>query len=142
MASVIVTFTIMPESTEIDMDSLSSFVISAIKDYTKNDDVETKQEIVPVAFGLRSLKITFVMKKKNKLVKKTLPAKGETRKSIGGKSRQKNNTDRHNKRITERISKIDAKMPPGPSNSIIFKVSLIRYYPVISKDGLLRLDAG
>ncbi len=61
MANVVVTFTVMPESLDVNLHDLTSFVLQEIKSYTKNPSVETKQEIVPVAFGLKSLKITFVM---------------------------------------------------------------------------------
>ena len=59
MANAIVSLKIMPTSPEVDLDELKT---KALKDITSfNDDKETKVEIEPVAFGLKALKIIFVM---------------------------------------------------------------------------------
>lgn len=59
MANVIVTMKIMPESPEVSIEGLSELVKQKISDFAGEGD--TRQEIEPVAFGLNSLKITFVM---------------------------------------------------------------------------------
>lgn len=58
MARVIVTFKIMPDSPDVDMDALRDKVIETIK--LSVGETETKVEIEPVAFGLKSLKIMYV----------------------------------------------------------------------------------
>lgn len=59
MGKAIVTLRIMPESPETDMDSLKKDCEATIDEFTKKDERKTKIE--PVAFGLKSLNITFVM---------------------------------------------------------------------------------
>ncbi len=59
MAKAIVTLKIMPESPETDMDKLFSEAEEKIKAFAGEGD--TKKEIEPVAFGLKALKIIFVM---------------------------------------------------------------------------------
>ncbi|AJF62415.1 MAG: Elongation factor 1-beta [archaeon GW2011_AR20] len=59
MANVIITLKIMPESPEIDLNELQKKAIDEIKEFT--GETETKSTIEPVAFGLKALKITFVM---------------------------------------------------------------------------------
>ncbi|MBD3203246.1 elongation factor 1-beta [Candidatus Woesearchaeota archaeon] len=59
MADVVVTLKIMPSSVEVDMDELFNKAKEIIVDYTGIDNL--KKEIEPVAFGLKALKIYFVM---------------------------------------------------------------------------------
>lgn len=59
MADVIVTMKIMPESPEVDMDGLSGKVKEEIT--SSVGETEMKEEIEPVAFGLKALKLSFVM---------------------------------------------------------------------------------
>ena len=59
MANAIVTIKIMPESPEINMDDLLVKVKAAIQDYA--GEGETRSEIEPIAFGLKALKVTFVV---------------------------------------------------------------------------------
>lgn len=61
MADVIVTFKIMPDSPEIDLEKLKSAAKKKIQDF--GGDVG-KTEEQPVAFGLKSLNIIFVMDEK------------------------------------------------------------------------------
>ena len=60
MAKAIATVKIMPESPETKIDELEKKVIDIINEFA-GEEVETKTEIIPVAFGLKSLNITFVM---------------------------------------------------------------------------------
>ena len=59
MAKAIVTSRVMPESPEIDLTKLEENCLNKIKEFC--GEVETKVEIEPIAFGLKALKITFVM---------------------------------------------------------------------------------
>ena len=59
MADVIITLKIMPESPEVDMEDLSKKSQEKIKDFCQ--ETEFKSEIEPVAFGLKALKLIFVM---------------------------------------------------------------------------------
>lgn len=59
MAKAIVTLKIMPESPETDLEKLSKDALQKIKAFAGEGD--TKKEIEPIAFGLKALKITFVM---------------------------------------------------------------------------------
>ena len=59
MAKVIVTLRIMPESSDINLDELSKECIEEIDKFTNGTEI--KQEIEPVAFGLKAIKIIFVM---------------------------------------------------------------------------------
>ena len=59
MANAIVTIKVMPESPEVNLEKLSEEVKKKIADFA--GEGETRQEIEPVAFGLKALKITFVM---------------------------------------------------------------------------------
>ncbi len=59
MANVVVTLKIMPESLDVDLKDIEYKVIKEIKNFV--GETETKIEIEPVAFGLKSLKIIFVM---------------------------------------------------------------------------------
>ncbi|RME53741.1 elongation factor 1-beta [Candidatus Woesearchaeota archaeon] len=58
MADVIVTFTIMPESPETDLEHLTTLAKEKITAFAGEGDMRTSQE--PVAFGLKKLIITFV----------------------------------------------------------------------------------
>ena len=59
MASVIVTMKIMPVSPEVDMEALENSVKEKIIGFAGK--TETKTEVEPIAFGLKALKIIFVM---------------------------------------------------------------------------------
>ena len=59
MAQVIITLKIMPESPDTDLDEIEDKVKSMIEDFS--GETQTKSEIEPIAFGLKALKITFVM---------------------------------------------------------------------------------
>ena len=49
----------MPESPEINLKDIESDILKEIKNFA--GETETKTEVEPVAFGLKSLKIIFVM---------------------------------------------------------------------------------
>lgn len=59
MAKAIVSIKVMPESPEVDMKELETHCLDKIKDFA--GETETKVEIEPIAFGLKALKIKFVM---------------------------------------------------------------------------------
>ncbi len=59
MANAVVTIRVMPESPEVNMDVLKDKVLEKIKDFAGEGD--TRVSIEPVAFGLKSLNIIFVM---------------------------------------------------------------------------------
>jgi len=59
MAKVIITIKIMPESPDIDLNSISSEIEAKIDSFAGKGD--RKKEIEPIAFGLNALKIIFVM---------------------------------------------------------------------------------
>ena len=59
MADVIITLKIMPESPEIDLDKIEEESKKKIEEFA--GEGETKSEKVPLAFGLNSLNIIFVM---------------------------------------------------------------------------------
>lgn len=59
LAKAIVTLKIMPESPDIDLEKISEGALEKIKGFA--GEGETKREIEPVAFGLKALKIIFVM---------------------------------------------------------------------------------
>ena len=59
MADVVITLKIMPESPEIDLDALKDESLALVKDFTGFDN--HKIEIEPVAFGLKCMKLMFVM---------------------------------------------------------------------------------
>ena len=59
MAQVVVTLKIMPESPDIDLSHIEIKANKKIKDFAGN--TETKSEEEPIAFGLKALKIIFVM---------------------------------------------------------------------------------
>ncbi|MEK6916541.1 MAG: elongation factor 1-beta [Nanoarchaeota archaeon] len=59
MARVVVTFNIMPESPDVDLKAVEVKALKKIKSFADTDDYKISQE--PVAFGLKALKIMFVM---------------------------------------------------------------------------------
>lgn len=59
MAKVILTMKIMPESPDIDLNAVFTKAEGMINNFTKT--VEIKKEIEPIAFGLKALKVVFVM---------------------------------------------------------------------------------
>ena len=63
MASVVVTIKIMPVSPEEDLSAIETQAIAAIDAYV-GDSKEKRTVQEPIAFGLKALKITFVMDEK------------------------------------------------------------------------------
>jgi len=59
MANVIVTLKIMPEGPQANLTEIEDEVKKKIADFA--GEGETKSEVEPIAFGLKSLKILFVM---------------------------------------------------------------------------------
>ena len=59
MSDVIITLNIMPESPDVDLKAIEHDSLKKIKVFTGMDT--HKVEIVPVAFGLKAVKIMFVM---------------------------------------------------------------------------------
>ncbi|MBU0615684.1 MAG: elongation factor 1-beta [Nanoarchaeota archaeon] len=59
MGTAIVTVKIMPESPEIDLDKIEKTAKEEIKAFAGEGD--TKTEIEPIAFGLKAVKIIFIM---------------------------------------------------------------------------------
>ena len=59
MAFAVATIKVMPESPEVDLTALEVKVKEKIKDFAGEGD--TKTEIEPVAFGLKALKVSFVL---------------------------------------------------------------------------------
>jgi elongation factor 1-beta len=59
MAKAIVSFRVMPESPDVDMKALEELCLQKVKDFA--GECETRVEIEPIAFGLKALKIKFVM---------------------------------------------------------------------------------
>lgn len=59
MANAIVTIKVMPESPDINFETMKDEIKKKIADFAGEGD--TRDEIEPVAFGLKALKITFVM---------------------------------------------------------------------------------
>ncbi len=60
MAQAIVTLKIMPESPEVDLAALRTAAEEKIDDFV-GESSEKRSEEEPIAFGLKALKITFVM---------------------------------------------------------------------------------
>ena len=58
MGKVVITIKIMPESPDVDLKHLQVHIDAAIKDYCGHPS--DKQEIEPVAFGLKALKLMFI----------------------------------------------------------------------------------
>ena len=63
MANVIVTLKIMPSSPEVDLDVLYTESCKKVRAFidTKHKDDEVRKIIEPVGFGLKALKLMFVM---------------------------------------------------------------------------------
>ena len=59
MAKVVATIKIMPESLESNLSSIQNSAEEEIKKFAGETQIKTEQE--PVAFGLKALKIIFVM---------------------------------------------------------------------------------
>ncbi len=59
MANVVVTLKIMPESPEVDFNNVQGKVEEEIKKFAGSTEI--KAEIEPIAFGLKALKLLFVM---------------------------------------------------------------------------------
>jgi len=59
MAQIVATIKIMPESPESDLSLLQKKAEEEIKKFVGNLEIKTEQE--PIAFGLKALKIIFVM---------------------------------------------------------------------------------
>ncbi len=63
MASVVVTLKIMPTGPDVNLDNIYSDAVKKINDFidVKHKDGEMRKEIEPIGFGLKALKILFVM---------------------------------------------------------------------------------
>ena len=59
MALVVVTLKIMPESPDSNLDDIEAQAKTKIQDFSQSQEMKTEQE--PIAFGLKAVKITFVM---------------------------------------------------------------------------------
>lgn len=59
MARIVVTLKMMPDSPETDMEALERKATAFVKGFA--GETETKSELEPVAFGLKALKIYFIM---------------------------------------------------------------------------------
>lgn len=59
MAKVVITLRIMPESPESDLESVEAETRKAIERFSGERDMKVEQQ--PVAFGLKSLNVIFVM---------------------------------------------------------------------------------
>ena len=59
MALVVVTLKIMPESPDSNLDDIEEQAKIKIQDFSQSQEMKTEQE--PIAFGLKAVKITFVM---------------------------------------------------------------------------------
>jgi len=59
MANAIITLKIMPESPDVDLDAIKVKALAEIETFAGKGD--TKVEIEPIAFGLKALKIIFIM---------------------------------------------------------------------------------
>ena len=60
MADVIITMNIMPESPDVDLEAIKNHSLNKIKEFSGMDNYKTEEE--PLAFGLKAVKIIFVMK--------------------------------------------------------------------------------
>ncbi len=63
MANVVVTLKIMPESPDTDLKLIEEQALSRIRNFAGDKETKTIQE--PIAFGLKALKIIFVMNESN-----------------------------------------------------------------------------
>ena len=59
MAKAVVTLKIMPDAVEADLAAIEAAALVKIRAWSGGDD--TKTEIEPVAFGLKAIRILFVM---------------------------------------------------------------------------------
>lgn len=59
MANAIVTIKIMPENPEVSLEEIEKKALALIENYAGKGD--TKTEIEPIAFGLKAVKIIFIM---------------------------------------------------------------------------------
>ncbi len=59
MADVVVTIKIMPDSPDVDLKEVESLALDKIKSFSGMENYKVKLE--PVAFGLKAVKILFVM---------------------------------------------------------------------------------
>ena len=59
MPQVVVTLKIMPESPEVNLGNIETEAKTKILDFSQTKEIKTEQE--PIAFGLKALKIIFVM---------------------------------------------------------------------------------
>ena len=59
MANVVVTLKIMPESPEVDLSKLREAALKHIKEFAGEGDTKVEEE--PIAFGLKAIKIFFIM---------------------------------------------------------------------------------
>lgn len=59
MATVIVTFKVMPNSPDVDLKAVEHAAMAKITAYAQPKD--TRVDIEPIAFGVNALKLTFVM---------------------------------------------------------------------------------
>jgi len=73
MANVIVTFKIMPDSVEIDLDSIKEKAIAIAKESGAKGNVAS--EINPIAFGLKELKVLGMFGDENGLDADAIAAK-------------------------------------------------------------------
>ena len=62
MGTAIATLKIMPKSPEQDLNSIEKKALKLITEFS--DDRQKKVEIIPIAFGLESINITFLMDEK------------------------------------------------------------------------------
>ena len=59
MAIVVITLKIMPTSPEVDLDAIEAEAKKKIYRFSQSEEMRSEQE--PIAFGLKALKIIFVM---------------------------------------------------------------------------------
>lgn len=59
MAQVVVTLKIMPESPDVDLSLIQNKAEEEIKKFADSTEIKAEQE--PIAFGLKALKLLFVM---------------------------------------------------------------------------------
>lgn len=59
MANVVITLKLMPEDVEVDLDALHREAKKTIHRYVGKGEIRAEQE--PIAFGLKALRLTFVM---------------------------------------------------------------------------------
>jgi len=59
MAQVVITLKIMPDSPEADLSQIENEAVTKIAEFAGKTEI--RKEIEPIAFGLKAVKITFVM---------------------------------------------------------------------------------